>query len=48
LRPVVTVAAAEMADRARELHRAAHAKCFIAASVNFPVTHSPRIEVAAG
>lgn len=48
LRPVVTVAAAEMLDRARELHRDAAAKCFIAASVNFPVTHSPRIEVAAG
>lgn len=48
LRPVVTVASAEMVDRARELHGVAHTRCFIAASVNFPVTHSPRIEVAAG
>lgn len=46
LRPVVTVASAEMAERARALHAAAHTKCFIAASVNFPVTHSARIEVA--
>ncbi|WP_051133472.1 OsmC family protein [Nocardia paucivorans] len=47
LRPVVTVASDEMVDRARELHAEAAARCFIAASVNFPVTHTPTIEVAA-
>lgn len=47
LRPVVTVASADMIDRAHELHGEAAAKCFIAASVNFPVTHSPQVQVAA-
>jgi organic hydroperoxide reductase OsmC/OhrA len=31
-------------DRARSLHRDAHAACFIANSVNFPVTCEPAIE----
>ncbi|WP_280417460.1 OsmC family protein [Nocardia carnea] len=48
LRPVVTVAAADMVGRARDLHGDAAAKCFIAASVNFPVSHTPRVEVAGG
>ncbi|WP_040833424.1 OsmC family protein [Nocardia brevicatena] len=47
LRPVVTVASGDMVDRARELHAEAAARCFIASSVNFPVTHAPTIEVAA-
>ena len=46
LRPVVTVASADMVDRARELHADAAEKCFIASSVNFPVGHQPRIVVA--
>ncbi|GAA0959776.1 OsmC family protein [Frigoribacterium faeni] len=46
LRPVVTVADASMAERARELHAEAARKCFIASSVAFPVEHEPRIVVA--
>ena len=42
LRPRVTVAAPSTAGTARELHERAHALCFIAASVNFPVRHEPR------
>lgn len=37
LRQSITIAAGSNADRARDLHRDAHAKCFIARSVNFPV-----------
>ncbi len=47
LRPVVTVADASMADRAREAHAEASEHCFIASSVNFPVRHEPTIVVAA-
>ena len=43
LRPKVTVAAGSDLARARELHVAAHAKCFIARSVNFPVEHEPEV-----
>lgn len=46
LHPKVTVAAGCDAEKARELHREAHAKCFIANSVNFPVEHEPEIIVA--
>jgi organic hydroperoxide reductase OsmC/OhrA len=35
------VAEAGMAERCAELHETAHANCFIAASVNFPVRHEP-------
>lgn len=45
LRPVVTVADASMADRAREAHSEASEHCFIASSVNFPVRHEPTIVV---
>ena len=45
LRPIVTVARADMADRARELHGEASARCFIARSVNFPVRHEPEIVI---
>lgn len=45
LRPRVTVASPEMVGAATELHGAAHAKCFIANSVNFPVRHEPVVEV---
>jgi organic hydroperoxide reductase OsmC/OhrA len=39
LRPRVTVAAPDMVEKAVGLHREAHERCFIAKSVNFPVTH---------
>jgi organic hydroperoxide reductase OsmC/OhrA len=37
LRPRVTLAPGSDAEKARKLHDVAHAKCFIANSVNFPV-----------
>lgn len=46
LRPRVTVADAAMTASAQELHELAARRCFIAASVNFPVRHQP--EVSAG
>jgi organic hydroperoxide reductase OsmC/OhrA len=45
LRPVVTISAGDPA-LALELHREANEKCFIAASVNFPVHHEPQIVVS--
>jgi organic hydroperoxide reductase OsmC/OhrA len=41
LRPRVTVAPGTDLDRAQSLHDVAHAECFIAKSVNFPVRHEP-------
>jgi organic hydroperoxide reductase OsmC/OhrA len=45
LRPVVTIMAGDDPERLRELaqslHEEASEKCFIAASVNFPVIHEP-------
>jgi organic hydroperoxide reductase OsmC/OhrA len=46
LHPRVTIAAGSDSAKARELHGAAHAKCFIANSVNFPVQHESQIIVA--
>ena len=46
LRPVVTIASGDP-DVALAIHTEASEKCFIAASVNFPVGHEPRIVVAA-
>ena len=46
LRPVVTVASEEMVEPALALHHEASTKCFIAASVNFPVLHEPRVVLA--
>jgi organic hydroperoxide reductase OsmC/OhrA len=46
LRPTVTMIGTGDADRANALHRAAHEKCFIANSVNFPVTCEPKIVIA--
>src|SRR5271155_197729 len=43
LRPEVTVAEGADMAKARQLHEAAHAKCFIARSVNFPVEHEAKI-----
>jgi organic hydroperoxide reductase OsmC/OhrA len=37
LRPRVTIARGSDPAKARELHGPAHAKCFIANSVNFPI-----------
>ena len=45
LRPQVKLAAGSDVAKARELHAVAHAKCFIANSVNFPVDHEPEIEI---
>lgn len=43
LHPKVTVSEPGMVDRARSLHADAHAMCFIARSVNFPVSHLPEV-----
>jgi organic hydroperoxide reductase OsmC/OhrA len=43
LRPQVTVAAADMLEKAAALHKPAHHKCFIANSVSFPVRCDPVI-----
>ncbi|QNE34202.1 OsmC family protein [Leifsonia shinshuensis] len=43
LRPKVTIADPAQAELAASLHAPASAKCFIAASVNFPVGHEPEI-----
>jgi organic hydroperoxide reductase OsmC/OhrA len=43
LRPRVTVASPGMAQAALRLHDDAHAKCFIASSVNFPVRHDAAV-----
>ncbi len=48
LRPVVTVAEADMVARAEALHEEASGLCFIANSMNFPVRHEPRVEVGQG
>lgn len=46
LRPVVTIADESMREAALAAHDQAHAWCFIANSVNFPVRHEPTIVVA--
>ncbi len=48
LRPHVTVADASMVDAALSAHDDAHEWCFIANSVNFPVTIEPSVSVARG
>jgi organic hydroperoxide reductase OsmC/OhrA len=45
LHPKVTIAEGSDADQARRLHEGAHAKCYIANSVNFPVECEPEISV---
>jgi organic hydroperoxide reductase OsmC/OhrA len=47
LRPVVTVAAESMVERALALHAEAEKLCFIAQSVNFPVRCEPTAVTAA-
>jgi organic hydroperoxide reductase OsmC/OhrA len=46
LRPKVTVRSSAMIEAAMRLHQEAHAKCFIANSVNFPVRYEPAVTVA--
>lgn len=46
LRPRVTVASPDQVETALAIHREAGENCFIAASVNFPVTHEPEVLVA--
>lgn len=46
LKPQITIAAGADVELARRLHEEAHAKCFIANSVNFPVHHEAEITVA--
>jgi organic hydroperoxide reductase OsmC/OhrA len=43
LRPKITITDAQQVAKAVELHHDAHDKCFIANSVNFPVTHEPEV-----
>jgi len=47
LKPKVTIAGGSDPEKALALHEKAHADCFIANSVNFPVRHEPTISVAA-
>ena len=47
LRPRIEVADASMLALAESLHAEASEKCFIAASVAFPVHHEPVVVVAA-
>lgn len=44
LRPEVKITPGSDILKAQELHAEAHAKCFIANSVNFPVDHEPLIK----
>ena len=44
LHPVVTIGTGDDAAVARQLHHTAHQKCFIANSVNFPVTCEAEID----
>lgn len=46
LRPIVTVASADMVAAATDAHHEASEKCFIANSVNFAVRHEPIVQVA--
>ena len=46
LRPAITVAAGADLDRARAIHDEVHEFCFIARSVNFPVSYEPSFTVA--
>src|SRR3954451_9097169 len=46
LRPEVVVIESSMVGQAEALHGPANEACFIAASVNFPVRHEVRVEVA--
>jgi organic hydroperoxide reductase OsmC/OhrA len=45
LRPLVTIASGDPAV-AEQLHEAAHKKCFIANSVNFPIRLIPKVQTS--
>jgi organic hydroperoxide reductase OsmC/OhrA len=45
LAPKVTIAGGDL-EQAKALHEQAHAACFIANSVNFPVLHTPTVSRA--
>jgi organic hydroperoxide reductase OsmC/OhrA len=47
LRPRVVIRAGDNAELAAKLHHGAHAHCYIANSVNFPIDCEPVIESAA-
>jgi organic hydroperoxide reductase OsmC/OhrA len=46
LHPVVTIAAAEHAERAMALHERAHELCFIASSCSVPIRHEAVVQVS--
>ncbi|AOB30055.1 peroxiredoxin [Bordetella sp. H567] len=48
LRPDVVIGAGGDPDEAKRLHHVAHGKCYIANSVNFPITCEPTIRLASG
>ncbi|WP_369345760.1 OsmC family protein [Asaia prunellae] len=45
LRPVITLASGSSIPHAQALHEQAHAHCFIARSVNFPVICEPVFQI---
>lgn len=45
LSPVITITSSSSADKAISLHKIAHDKCFIANSINVPITIHPTIQV---
>jgi organic hydroperoxide reductase OsmC/OhrA len=47
LRPHIWVALGADMDEAAAIHHRIHAVCFIARSVNFPVTYAPQFEIEA-
>lgn len=48
LRPQVAIRAGDDLEKAHELHHAAHGKCYIANSVNFPIRCEPRVALVGG
>ena len=48
LHPHVLIRAGDDRERAAQLHHAAHARCYVANSVNFPIECEPVIEFASG
>jgi organic hydroperoxide reductase OsmC/OhrA len=45
LRPEVTITDPSLRNRSQLLHEEAHAKCYVARSVNFPVLQEPAVHV---
>ena len=48
LRPQVTITDGQRVGEATELHHEAHRMCFIANSVNFPVSATPTVTAPSG